>query len=180
MRVWFGSGVGEDTWFGARSIPASFASLIAARRRQRARRENGTVAGWPNFVIVENKKRARTLPSFCKPRRNSLCSSSVHGTPGCWREVGEVSGLNSGETTSDTSPCHAFRGASYPRQNEIWRGAKKQRRTLLAFARGRGCGVGEVAVGRANRLHIRPLSLRHLLRGLRFPHALGRSADQSL
>ena len=58
--------------------------------------------------VFPREKRARTLPSFCKPRRNSRCSSSVHGTPGLWEGLWVVSGVFRGETLVARSRAGAF------------------------------------------------------------------------
>jgi hypothetical protein len=59
--------------------------------------------------VFPREKRARTLPSFCKPRRNSRCSSPVHGTPGLWEGLWVVSGVFRGETLVARSRAGAFR-----------------------------------------------------------------------
>ena len=96
------------------------------------------------------RKRARTLPSFCRPSRKSLCSSSVHGTPGCGEVEYPVSARVSGDTAVALARSVAFRARAsrgkwvrrsgakkltHPSSSRAW--ARRRSRTCARPARAR-------------------------------------------
>ena len=97
----------------------------AASGRARER-ENGTAAEIEKKSQMGKPKRARTLPSFCKPSRKSLCSSSVHGTPGCGEEGIAVSACVSGDTALALARSVAFR-ARASRGKRVGRSGAKEK-----------------------------------------------------
>ena len=114
----------------------------------------------------------RTLPSFCRPRRKSLCSSSVHGTPeGGGRDGGERQSVARASTSRAGSETEMVRG------KRTTTTCRQKSRTLLALARGRDGRVGEVSILRRRGGGVSHFG-QNFVRGLRLAHALGRGAHE--